>query len=63
MSEPREKDRPSERGQGVHARLAEEAEVRWAARTPSRSARVAGWVLCVALAVGVVVAALRVGLW
>jgi hypothetical protein len=47
----------------VHARLAEEAEVRWAARTPSRTARWAGWVLCVALAVGVVVAALRVGLW
>jgi hypothetical protein len=50
-------------GRGVHARLAEEAELRWARRTPSRAARWAGWVLCLALAVGVVVAALRVGLW
>jgi hypothetical protein len=50
-------------GRGVHARLAEEAEVRWAPRAASRSARWAGWVLCVALAVAVVVAAVRVGLW
>ncbi|HEX2503379.1 MAG TPA: hypothetical protein VHK00_05515 [Miltoncostaeaceae bacterium] len=50
-------------GRGVHARLAEEAELRWARRTPSRSARWAGRVLCLALAVGVVVAAVRVGLW
>jgi hypothetical protein len=50
-------------GRGVHARLAEEAELRWARRTPSRSARWAGWALCVALAVAVVVAAVRVGLW
>jgi hypothetical protein len=50
-------------GRGVHARLAEEAEVRWAPRTASRSARWAGRALCVALAVAVVVAAVRVGLW
>lgn len=50
-------------GRGVHARLAEEAEVRWAPRTPPRWARPAGWVLCAALAVGVIVGALRVGLW
>ncbi len=50
-------------GRGVHARLAEEAELRWARRTPSRSVRWAGRVLCLALAVGVVVAAVRVGLW
>jgi hypothetical protein len=48
---------------GVHARLSEEAEVRWAPRAASRSARWAGWVLCAALAVAVVVAAVRVGLW
>ncbi|HEX2508032.1 MAG TPA: hypothetical protein VHK23_06900 [Miltoncostaeaceae bacterium] len=48
---------------GVYSRLAEEAEVRWARRTPSRAVRWAGWILCVALVAGVVVAAVRVGLW
>ena len=51
------------RGRGVYSRLADEAEVRWAPRTPPRSARWVGWALCLALAAGVVVAALRVGLW
>ena len=63
MSEPRKDGGPGDAGRGVHARLAEEAEVRWTARTPPRATRWAGRVLCVALAVGVVVAALRVGLW
>ena len=48
---------------GVYSRLADEAEVRWTRRTPSRSVRWVGWGLCLALAAGVVVAALRVGLW
>jgi hypothetical protein len=48
---------------GVISRLADEAEVRWAPRTPPRAARWVGWVLCVALAVAVVLAAVRVGFW
>ncbi|MEZ0286090.1 MAG: hypothetical protein ACAH79_12760 [Thermoleophilia bacterium] len=48
---------------GVYSRLADEAEVRWAPRTPSRWVRWAGWALCAALAAGVVFAAARVGLW
>jgi hypothetical protein len=63
MSEPGDTTRSGGDGRGVHARLAEEAEVRWARRTPPRAVRWVGWALCVALAVGVVVAAVRVGLW
>ena len=48
---------------GVISRLADEAEIRWAPRRPHRGARWAGWVLCVALAVTVVLAAVRVGPW
>jgi hypothetical protein len=48
---------------GVYSRLADEAEVRWAPRKPSRAARWAGWILCAALAAGVVFAAARVGPW
>jgi hypothetical protein len=62
MNEPAGTGGSGDDGRGVQARLAEEAEVRWTRRTPPRWARWAGRVLCVALAVGVVVAAARVGL-
>jgi hypothetical protein len=56
---------PDEGGRrpGVYARLAEEAEIRHAHRTPPRWARWVGWALCLALAGGVVAAALQVHPW
>lgn len=54
---------PSRRGEpSVLARLAAENEERVAPLTPPRGTRLFGWLLCVALAVMAVVAALRVPL-
>jgi hypothetical protein len=47
----------------VYARLAEDVEIRAGGYTPSASARWFGWLLCVALIGGVVVAAIRVHPW
>ena len=46
----------------MYARLAHQAEVRERRRTPSRVARWAGWAICLALVVAVVVTVARVGL-
>ena len=51
-------DRP-----GVYARLAEEAEIRQVTRTPPRAARWLGWAICLALIIGVMVAALQANPW
>jgi hypothetical protein len=59
MTAPEEEDRRP----GVYARMAQEAEVRYATRTPPWWARYLGWILCLALAGGVVAAALRVHPW
>lgn len=48
---------------GVYARLAEEAEIRHVAHTPSRAARWLGWGIVLAMVVGVVLAALRANPW
>jgi hypothetical protein len=56
MSTPRE--RPGE--PSVYARLAGQAEVRLGAQVPPRGTRVAGWIICAAVAVALVVAAVRV---
>ena len=57
MTPPHEQERAR-----VYARLAHQAEVRERRRTPSRLARWAGWAICLALLVAVVVTAARVGL-
>ena len=57
MTPPHEQDRAR-----VYARLAHQAEVRERRRIPSRAARWAGWAICFALVVAVVVTAARVGL-
>ncbi len=58
-------DLPSDHrtGPSVYARLAEEADVQTTLHTPPRWARWVGWGLCVALIVGVVVAAVRAHPW
>ena len=48
---------------GVYARLAEEAEIRHVAHTPTRASRWLGWGICVALVLGVVIAALQANPW
>ena len=48
---------------GVHARLAEEAEIRAVNHTPPRSVRWLGWGICLALVLGVVVGALQANPW
>ncbi len=57
-SPPGDRERP-----GVYARLAEEAEVRHVTHAPTRAARWLGRGICLALAVGVVVAALQANPW
>ncbi len=57
-SPPGDTERP-----GVYARLAEEAEIRHVRHTPTRASRWIGWGICLALAIGVVVAALRANPW
>lgn len=56
MSTPRE--RPGE--PSVYARLASQADVRLRVHKPPRGTRIVGWLICVAVAVTLVVAALRV---
>jgi hypothetical protein len=58
MSTPGE--RPGE--PSVYARLASQADLRYRTHTPPRGTRLAGWVICVAVAVALVVAAVRVPL-
>ncbi|MGD9695420.1 MAG: hypothetical protein AB7V42_07160 [Thermoleophilia bacterium] len=59
MSAPREDGAaPS-----VYARLAAEEEIRFVRRTPPRSARWVGMALCLAIAVVILMAALRVHPW
>ncbi len=58
MTDP---DRP--RRPGVYARLAEEAETQRVALDPPRWITWAGRAICVALALGVVLAALQVHPW
>jgi hypothetical protein len=58
MSTPRE--RPGE--PSVYARLASQADLRARVHTPPRGTRTAGLVICLAVAVALVVAALRVPL-
>jgi hypothetical protein len=47
----------------VYARLAEEAEIERTALTPPRGTRIAGWLVCVAIVVAVVVAAVGIHPW
>ena len=56
MSTPSE--RPGE--PSVYGRLASESELRFRSLTPPRGIRLAGWAICLAVAVVTVVAALRV---
>jgi hypothetical protein len=56
MSTPRE--RPGE--PSVYARLASQADMRMHAHRPPRGTRLVGWLICVAVAVALVVAAVRV---
>jgi hypothetical protein len=58
MDEPDPTGRP-----GVYARLAEEAEIERTALTPPRGTRIAGWLVCVAIVVAVVVAAVGIHPW
>jgi hypothetical protein len=48
---------------GVYARLAEQAEMEQARRTPPRATRWVGWAICLAIAVAVVLSALEVKPW
>jgi hypothetical protein len=57
-------DEPDPRGRpGVYARLAEEAEVERATLTPPRGTRLVGWLVCLAMVVAVVVAAVEAHPW
>jgi hypothetical protein len=47
----------------VYARLAQQADVERAVRTPPRGARVIGWVICLAIVAGVVAAAVGAHPW
>jgi len=54
-------DRPER--PGVYARLAEEAEIERATRTPPRWSRWLGWGICAAILVAVVASALEAHPW
>lgn len=48
---------------GVYARLAQQADVERAVLSPPRGARVAGWIICLAIVAGVVAAAVGAHPW
>jgi hypothetical protein len=58
-------DEPEGEGRrpGAYARLAEQAEVEQSVLTPPRGTRVVGWLVCVAIVVAVVVAAVGAHPW